>query len=230
MCPLPDYEKNFNTMMMNEPIVEQGYPRYIVVASKVISILFHPLFVGVMMAAYLIYFHPTYFLGFSEKSKLLKLLTVINNNVFFPMIVVALLKGLGFSKSIQLSSQKERIIPYIASITFFFWTYYVFRTQPETPRMLVNMCRAMFFASSAALILNNYYKISMHTIACGGMLGLVFLTINDGSMSSGIPMTVAVLITGFVFTSRKIASDHTWFDLITGFILGILCQITALWF
>jgi membrane-associated phospholipid phosphatase len=70
----------------------------------------------------------------------------------------------------------------------------------------------------------------MHTIACGGMLGLVFLTINDGSMSSGIPMILAVLITGIVFTSRKIVSNHTWFDLITGFILGILCQLTALWF
>ena len=105
------------------------------------------------MAFFLIYLHPSYFLGFSEKSKLLKLMTVINNNVFFPMLVVALLKGLGFSKSIQLSTQKERIVPYIASITFFFWTYYVFRSQPETPRIIVNMCRAMFFASSAALII-----------------------------------------------------------------------------
>lgn len=217
-------------MKMTEPTSQPIFSKNLVVASKFFSILFHPLFLGVLMAAYLIYFHPLYFLGFSEKSKLLKLLTVINNNVFFPLIVVALLKGLGFSKSVQLREQKERIVPYIASITFFFWTYYVFRTQPETPRMLVNMCRAMFFASSAALIMNNYYKISMHTIACGGMLGLVFLTINDGTMSSGIPMIVGLLITGIVFSSRKIASNHTWFDLITGFLLGFLCQITALWF
>jgi len=215
---------------MTEPTSQPSFSKNLVVASKFFSILFHPLFLGVLMAAYLIYFHPSYFLGFSEKSKLLKLLTVINNNVFFPLIVVALLKGLGFSKSVQLKEQKERIVPYIASITFFFWTYYVFRSQPETPRMLVNMCRAMFFASSAALIMNNYYKISMHTIACGGMLGLVFLTISDGSMSSGIPMIVGLLITGIVFSSRKIASNHTWFDLITGFLLGFLCQITALWF
>lgn len=215
---------------MTEPTSQPLFSKSIVVASKFFSILFHPLFLGVLMAVYLIYFHPLYFLGFSEKSKMLKLLTVINNNVFFPLIVVALLKALGFSKSVQLREQKERIVPYIASITFFFWTYYVFRSQPETPRMLVNMCRAMFFASSAALILNNYYKISMHTIACGGMLGLVFLTISDGSMSSGIPMIVGLLITGIVFSSRKIASNHTWFDLITGFLLGFLCQITALWF
>ena len=182
------------------------------------------------MAFYLIYLHPSYFLGFSEKSKLLKLMTVINNNVFFPMLVVALLKGLGFSKSIQLSTQKERIVPYIASITFFFWTYYVFRSQPETPRVMVNMCRAMFFASSAALIINNYVKISMHAIACGGMLGLAYIMIADGTVFSGISMMAAISITALVITARKIASNHTWFELITGLLVGLICQMTALWF
>lgn len=215
---------------MNKAIEKQEFPRYVVAAAKLLSVLFHPLFVGVLMAVYLIYLQPAYFLGFSEKSKLLKLLTIINNNVFFPMLVVALLKGLGFSKSVHLSTQKERIIPYVASITFFFWTYYVFRSQPETPRILVNMCRGMFFASSAALILNNYFKISMHGIACGGMIALVFLTIADGTLHTGIPMMIALLISGLVITSRKIVSDHNWFDLITGLVLGFLSQITALLF
>ena len=87
---------------MIEATEKQEFPRYMIVAAKLISVLFHPLFVGVMMGIYLIYLQPVYFLGFSEKSKLLKLLTIINNNVFFPMLVVALLKGLGFSKSVHL--------------------------------------------------------------------------------------------------------------------------------
>ena len=214
---------------MTEPTSQPIFSKNLVVASNFFSILFHPLFLGVLMAVYLIYFHPLYFLGFSEKSKMLKLLTVINNNVFFPLIVVALLKALGFSKSVQLKEQKERIVPYIASITFFFWTYYVFRSQPETPRMLVNMCRAMFFASSAALILNNYYKISMHGIGVGGLIGLMALTLVDGTLYSGIPFMVAIFVAGLVVTARKIVSDHQWFDIITGFLLGFLCQFVALW-
>ena len=206
------------------------HPKYILVLARILSYVFHPLLIGVLMAFYLIYLHPSYFLGFSEKSKLLKLMTVINNNVFFPMLVVALLKGLGFSKSIHLSTQKERIVPYIASITFFFWTYYVFRSQPETPRVIVNMCRAMFFASSAALIINNYVKISMHAIACGGMLGLAYIMIADGTVFSGISMMAAICITALVITARKIASNHTWFELITGLLVGLICQMTALWF
>lgn len=215
---------------MDEQIESRPFPTYINVFSKIVSVLFHPLFVGVYLAVFLIFIHPTYFLGFNEKSKLLKLLTIINNNVFFPLLVVALLRGLGFSKSVQLKTQKERIIPYIASITFYFWTYYVFRSQPENPHILVLMCRGMFMASSIALIANNYFKISMHAIACGGMIGLVTLTINDQTMSSGIPMMMALIITGFVLTTRKIISDHSWFDLITGLLVGLVCQLTGYWF
>ncbi len=206
------------------------YPLWIRSLAKLISFVFHPLFVGVIMAAYLIFVHPLYFVGFSEKGKMLKLLAVINNNVFFPLLVVALLRALGFNKSVLLKTQKERIVPYLASITFFFWTYYVFKNQPETPRVIVYMCRGMFFASSVALVLNNYYKISMHGIGVGGIIGLMALTLVDGTLYSGIPFMVAILVAGLVVTARKIVSDHQWFDIITGFLLGFLCQFVALWF
>jgi hypothetical protein len=205
------------------------YPLWMRSLAKFISLVFHPLFVGVMMAAYLIFVHPLYFVGFSEKEKMLKLLAVINNNVFFPLLVVALLRALGFNKSVLLKTQKERIVPYLASITFFFWTYYVFKNQPETPRVIVYMCRGMFFASSVALVLNNYYKISMHGIGVGGLIGLMALTLVDGTLYSGIPFMVAIFVAGLVVTARKIVSDHQWFDIITGFLLGFLCQFVALW-
>ena len=111
-------------------------------------------------------------------------------------------------------------MPYLVSITFFFWTYYVFKNQPETPRVIVYMCRGMFFASSVALVLNNYYKISMHGIGVGGIIGLMALTLVDGTLYSGIPFMVAIFVTGLVVTARKIVSDHQWFDIITGFLLG----------
>ena len=207
-----------------------SYPTVVRMISNIVSVIFHPLAVGVIMAAYLLFFHPTYFMGFSEKMKLLKLLAVINNNVFFPLLVVALLKGLGFNKSIFLNTQKERIVPYIASITFFFWTYYIFKNQPETPRALVNMCRGMFIAASAALILNNYYKISMHAIGVGGLLGLIIVTVYDGTLTSVLPIVLSLIISGLVVTARRIASDHQWFDIMSGFIIGVLCQLIALWF
>ena len=205
------------------------YPKWISVLAKIVSYVFHPLFVGVMMAGYLIFIHPYFFVGFSEKQKMLKLLAVINNNVFFPLIVVVLLRALGFNKSLLLQTQKERIVPYLASITFFFWSYYVFKNQPEVPRVLVNMCRGMFFSAAVALVLNNNYKISMHAIGVGGLMGLMTVIPFNGNLDSGLPLMLSILITGAVMTARKIVSDHHWFDIITGLLLGFLTQLLALW-
>lgn len=215
---------------MEQTAKQLNYPTGVTILAKVVSYVFHPLFVGVMMAAYLIFIHPYFFVGFSEKQKMLKLLAVINNNVFFPLIVVVLLRALGFNKSLLLQTQKERIVPYLASITFFFWSYYVFKNQPEVPRVLVNMCRGMFFSAAIALVLNNNYKISMHGIGVGGLMGLMTVILVDGNLNSGLPYMIALLITGAVMTARKIVSDHQWFDIITGFLLGFCTQLLALWF
>ncbi|MBP7931060.1 MAG: hypothetical protein KAZ11_00345 [Chitinophagaceae bacterium] len=214
---------------MENTIQKLEFPLWVRICAKVVSYVFHPLFVGVMMAAYLIFIHPYFFVGFSEKQRMLKLLAVINNNLFFPLIVVALLRALGFNKSLLLQTQKERIVPYLASITFFFWSYYVFKNQPEVPRVLVYMCRGMFISAAIALVLNNNYKISMHGIGVGGLMGLMTVILFEGQLDSGLPYMIAVLISGAVMSARKIVSDHHWFDIITGFFLGFCTQLIALW-
>jgi hypothetical protein len=217
-------------MQMESKLVNATPHEWIKHTARIVSVIFHPLFVGVMMTAYLIYGHPDYFAGFYPQEKLLKLLAVINNNVFFPLLVVALLKALKFSDSVLLKTQKERIVPYIASITFFFWTYHVFKNQPGTPLELVNMCRGMFFTSAAALLLNNYFKISMHGMGVGGAVGLMLFTLIDGTLQTGTPLFISFLAAGAVLTSRRLVSDHSWFDLLAGFILGMIAQLLPIWF
>lgn len=214
---------------MNQDNQRLNYPAWVIFVAKVISMLFHPLFVGVMMAAYLIYGDPDLLSGFAEKDKMLKLMTVINNNVFFPLLVVVLLKALGFNKSIFLHTQKERIVPYIASITFFFWTYYIFKGQPEIPPGLVYMCRGLFFSASAALLLNNYFKISMHGMGVGGFMGLIVLLRIQGETIPIYIFILVLLLGAGVLQARKIVSDHQWGDLIVGFAVGFLSQLIVLW-
>jgi hypothetical protein len=197
--------------------------------AKIISFLLHPLFVGVMMMFYITYMHPTIFIAVSEKGRFYKFLTFVVNNVMFPVLVVLLLKGLGFTKSIILDTQKERIIPYVASIIFFFNSYNTFRNQPDSPEILTDMCQGIFLSVCLALVLNNFSKISMHAIGIGGMLGLAMVIIFTNQAYAIWPLTVAILLTGLVCTARLIVSDHTKEDLVLGLLLGIGTQIFAWW-
>lgn len=195
--------------------------------ARFISFVFHPLLVGVYMAMYMLFFNPVYFTYMHPGEKIMNIATIFNNNFIFPMVVVLLLKGLGFSKSIYLETQKERIVPYMASIIFFFWTWYVFYNKPDMPQMMKDMLQGIFYASIVGMIANIYFKISMHAMGVGGALMLMILVLMEGSMMSGIPIIITIFITGLVISARMIASDHEKGDLIVGFIVGMGAQLLA---
>ena len=85
----------------------------------------------------------------------------------------------------------------------------------------------VFLASSAALITNIYFKISMHAIGLGGMLSIFITIANSYSMLMTWPLSAALLITGLVCTARLLITDHTEKDIYSGLALGLLAQFIA---
>mgnify|MGYP003498121381 CR=1 FL=1 len=191
------------------------------------SYLFHPIFIPVYVTWFLTFVHPGYFAGFSSHQKTWIIIRVAYSMVLLPIIVVLLLKALGFSKSICLKTQQERIITYITSNIFFFWAYLVFRNQPEIPKVITAFTFGVFLACSAALLFNIRMKISMHAIGVGGLTGLLLLVMLSNTMMMGTPLSIGLLIAGMVCTSRMIVSDHTQKEIYYGFVLGFTSQIIA---
>ena len=153
------------------------------------------------------------------------------NMVVYPLISVLLLKGVGFIDSVLLKTQKDRVIPYIACGIFFFWMYLVFRNQSEIPTILTSFIFAVFLSSSAALIANIYYKISMHAIGCGGLIGIFLVIIYlQPTAPVTIPLMIALLITGIVCSSRMIMGNHTQKEIYMGIGVGLIFQFIAAWF
>jgi len=194
------------------------------------SYFFHPLFVPLYIILFLLYVHPSAFTGFSDVAKVRVIFIVIINLLFFPLISVLLLKAVGFIDSIYLKNQKDRIIPYIASGIFFFWAYHVFKEQSQYPELWVSYLLGLFLASSAALIANIYFKVSMHAVGVGGWLGLFFLMFNSKEMMMTWPLAAVLLITGMVCTSRMILKAHNAIDIYGGLFIGVLTQLAGWYF
>jgi hypothetical protein len=212
----------------NKPGTDQ--PGIIRFFAHVISFVFHPLFIPGYLAAFLIFIHPYAFSGFNAKAKMLRLISVILITAVFPAFTVLLLKMLGFAQSISLRSQKERIIPYIASMFYFFWIFYVSRNLPGSPAIFTTMLLGVFLASIAALMANIYFKVSMHGIAMGGMVTFFLVVTLLGNVSMTVFLTLAILVAGLVCTARLIISDHHPFEVYAGFFLGMIMQTIAVFF
>jgi hypothetical protein len=205
-------------------------PRILKATASLFSYLFHPLFISVYVAAYLIYLHPYAFAVFDPQQKFLRLLSVFVITAFFPALTVFLLWRLQFAGSVYLRTQKERIIPYVASIIYFFWAFYVTRNLQGTPVIMVSFFLGTFLCASAALMANNYFKISMHALAVGGAVSYLIILGLISGQPMAIPIAVATLITGIVCTSRLIVSDHHPFEIYSGLIIGALSQLVACYF
>ena len=191
------------------------------------SYLFHPVFVPLYIIFFLLYIHPSAFSGFSEQEKKQTVLIILLNLVLFPLITVLLLKAVGFIDSLYLRTQKDRIIPYIASGIFFFWGYTVFKEQPQYPPVLTAFSLGIFLASSAALLANIYFKVSMHAIGMGGWLGFFLLLFYRNSMLMTWPLCLALLITGLVCSSRLLLRSHEQKDIYGGLLIGMVTQWIA---
>lgn len=192
------------------------------------SIVFHPLFLPLYVVVFIIYFHPSYFIGFSDNTKLELILTTALNTVFFPLITILIMKGLGFIKSIFLHTQQDRIGPYLSNMIFYFWIARVFfKFEPSVTLVLASFMTAVFLTTIAALIANIFYKISMHAIGCGGVIGIFIIIMFSNTMLMTWPLCFAFLMTGIVCTSRLMISNHTSKEIYSGLLVGLLCQFAA---
>ena len=204
-------------------------PAWIRVIAKVISFIFHPLFIPVYITYFIFTVRTYQFASLDPWIKTLKLLLVFITCSFFPLISVLLLRALNFIDSIYLKTQKDRIIPYIICMTFYFSVWYYFKKNHEVDD-LVSMGLAIFNASVAGFILNIFMKVSMHAIAVGVMTTFVAILVFHESVNMSLYLSVSLLIAGLVCTSRLIVSDHRPAEIYIGFIAGVLSQLAAHYF
>lgn len=201
--------------------------------AKIFSYLFHPVFVPVYIVFFMLFVHPYLFAGTSSWDKTRVLLMAVMMFTFFPVITVLLLKALNFISSIYLKTKKDRIIPLIASMTWYFWITYIWWNSNKmegslsVPKEAVQLALAIFISSWLGLMANIKIKISLHAISMGVMLCFIFLLAFSQPLSFGIYISIAVLIAGVVCTSRFIVSDHTAAEVYGGLALGTLAMLVG---
>jgi len=202
------------------------WPASIRAFGHIVSFVFHPLFIPSYITAFLVFADPYAFAGMTGKAKVFRLISVAFSTAFLPLFSVLLMKQLGFIKNIFLRSQKDRIIPYIVCMIFYFWAWYVSKNLRDNTALVV-MLLAVFLSCIAGMMANIYYKISMHGIAVGALFVLFMWMAFNGSIAGGAYLSIAIFITGLVCTARFIVSDHNPFEIYSGLVVGAVCQLVA---
>lgn len=202
-------------------------PAALKIAAKIISWIFHPVFIPVYVLIFLLKEQSYLFVALTGGKKTLTVIQFAVMYALFPVVTALLLKALGFISSIYMKTQRDRIIPYVICMIYYFWVWYVIKNQSIYPDELIQFTLSVFISSVLGLMSNAYMKISMHAMAVGAMTTFILLLALQGSISSGIYISAVLLITGLVCTARLVVSDHTNKEIYTGLFIGVASMVLA---
>ena len=201
--------------------------------AQVISYLTHPLFIPLLVTFLILQSIPEYMVAFKSQSKRFAFdmlyFRVAIISIGFPVLTLLLAKSLNFISSIYLKSQRDRIIPYVAMLTYYFWAFYTFLQEGRAPQFYTAFFLGVFLSISIAFISNIFIKTSMHTVGWGGVIGLLLSLMWGMHMNVSVPLVITFFVAAIVATSRMIVDAHHPREIYLGFLIGIFSQLVACW-
>ncbi len=205
-------------------------PQWLRRIASFVSYLFHPIFMPALMCLVIWRIQPAEFAGLSRNTLLLRFATLLMLTIFFPLLVTLLGRALGFVQSIQMRVARDRVIPLIASMTFYFWLQQVFSHLPDVPKIIDILVLGSFWGIILLFICSIFFKVSMHTAAAGGAIGLMTSLLFLSPFNVLPAFFITLIIGGMVGTARLILREHTSFELWSGYVIGLAVQLGAWWY
>jgi len=193
--------------------------------AQFLSVIFHPMFVPVYVLLILLQSDAYFAVLLNWRFKQFLIIFTIITGVALPLMSAFLLKRMGLISSLQMPRREERIIPFIASATFYFIAFMSLNKIEHLPGIY-----ALLFLSTASLILltaaiTYFWKISIHLITLGSASGILFALLLSGQIHLWIWFPIIVLIGGFVGSARLILKAHKPSQIYVGFLMGFFFMI-----
>ena len=141
------------------------------------------------------------------------------------------MKRLEMIDSLNLETTKERIVPLIATATFYLWTTWMFKSNVHlkipTDKLIFYMMLGSCFTIFMALVVNIFMKVSLHTMGAGNLLGIIFPLIRISTYDLRFVFVGLILVAGIIGASRLILKAHTEREIFTGYLIVFTGQFIA---
>jgi len=196
-----------------------------------ISYIFHPLLFPTFGTAAIIFSNPHLFGNFDFKQQSLWVILVFVLTFVFPAVWLIMMRKLQMIDSLKLETTKERIIPYIATATFYLWTYRMFHPTNSNTMFANELISSMMLGAALAIFvgffINIFQKISLHAIGVGCFFGLALVLLRFSDYNLTLLLIASVLIGGMVGSARLILKAHEPKDIFMGYFVGFGGQFLA---
>lgn len=189
---------------------------------KIIAYLFHPIFIPI--GGSLFYFLVTKKYT-SLGMKMGNLIPIFIITVVIPIICFLILRNMGFVNSILMPTIKERKYPTYVSLALLFMVVYKVIPYNYTPELYYYFISFIIGLLTSLLLLVLNFKTSLHMIGIGCLLTYVTNLSIHFEINLTLSISLFILATGLIASSRLYFRAHTKLEVLSGFIIGIISQL-----
>lgn len=189
---------------------------------KLISYIFHPLFVPISGTLAYFVITPKYSPLEVQSGNILPIFIL---TVIIPIIFYLILLNLGVISSIFMPSYRERTYPVIIHIVLLLMIVLKVIPNNYIVELYYFFIGLIISALATLLLLFLKLKVSMHLMGMGSLfMFLVCLSIHF-EKNIIIGLSLFILATGLVATSRLYLKAHSKPEVLIGFFIGLISQL-----
>lgn len=198
--------------------------------ARIVSVLLHPLIMPVYGLLVIFQTNGDVMLQIPFQAKRVLLAVVAINTLVLPILVLPVFRKMNIIKSLQMESHRERILPILFTLIPYIFSFYFLMRLPILSEISLFMLGATL-AVLAALVISIWWKISIHMIGIGGLVGLT-LALTYNIQYSELPyLILSIMLSGIVAWARLHLNMHSPSQVYAGFGIGVtLVSISIIMF
>ena len=199
------------------------------------AILFHPLLLVTYVLIFWLFSNPFVF-GYNHISHAGVLIIYSSVLTFIiPLIGLLLLKGTGLIQTITLKTKKERIGPLIIASIFYLWFFINCKNNSDIPYIFTLFVFSALIALLISFVVNVFIKTSLHAAGLSSLviyLLIIFFEVKGLIDVHSILsyLILSILLMGFLLSGRLFQKAHTSEEIMIGCLIGIVAQLSSLYF
>ena len=189
---------------------------------KLISVLFHPVFIPTMTVFLVIKQYSNIII--LENQAMIIFIGTLIFSMFLPILNVFFLLFLRKINSLEMQKKEERYLPLLFAIASMLVGFYVLKDIFNYAPIMKSIYLGAIYALIPALLITKKWKISLHMLAIGGACG-VFFSLEILFGNSLYTLFSFIFTSGILGYSRFNLKAHSLNQIYTGYILGnvVMC-------
>ncbi|MCS6967266.1 MAG: hypothetical protein RMJ44_01575 [Cytophagales bacterium] len=196
----------------------------------VVSVIMHPSLMATYLCTVILLGGPAEAVAYDHKIKFLLIAVVFCLTFLLPAMLLLLLHRIKMITHLSLPERRDRLIPFVISITAYSGTALYFFTRLPQVTLLPTVMLVVAFTVLLTLLITIFYKISAHAIGVSGSTGtLVAIQQVFPDANFFYPLLAAIIIWGLTASARLALRAHTPNEILAGSGLGFLCCYTGIW-